>query len=62
VDAEGRIAPEVIAELAARGHGITAVADWTMQVGGMQAIAIDPESGAMTGAADPRRDGYVATP
>jgi gamma-glutamyltranspeptidase/glutathione hydrolase len=62
VDAEGRYAPEVIAALAARGHGISAVADWTMQVGGMQAIAIDAESGAMTGAADPRRDGYVATP
>ena len=62
VDAEGRIAPEVIAGLVARGHGIAAVADWTMQVGGMQAIAIDPATGAMTGAADPRRDGYVATP
>jgi gamma-glutamyltranspeptidase/glutathione hydrolase len=62
VDAEGRIQPHVIEALAARGHGITAVADWTMQVGGMQAIAIDPNTGAMTGAADPRRDGYVATP
>jgi gamma-glutamyltranspeptidase/glutathione hydrolase len=35
---------------------------WTMTVGGMQAIAVDAESGAMTGAADLRRDGYVATP
>jgi gamma-glutamyltranspeptidase/glutathione hydrolase len=33
-----------------------------MLVGGMQAVAIDPATGAMTGAADPRRDGYVATP
>jgi gamma-glutamyltranspeptidase/glutathione hydrolase len=32
-----------------------------MRVGGMQAIAIDPASGLLTGAADPRRDGYVAT-
>ena len=32
-----------------------------MKVGGMQAVAIAP-SGAFTGAADPRRDGYVATP
>jgi gamma-glutamyltranspeptidase/glutathione hydrolase len=36
--------------------------DWTMRVGGMQAIAIDRATGAMTGACDPRRDGYVATP
>ena len=33
-----------------------------MVVGGMQAIAIDPASGAMFGAADPRRDSYLATP
>jgi gamma-glutamyltranspeptidase/glutathione hydrolase len=26
----------------------------------MQGIAIDPDSGALTGGADPRRDGYVA--
>jgi gamma-glutamyltranspeptidase/glutathione hydrolase len=25
----------------------------------MQAIALDPATGVMTGAADPRRDGYV---
>jgi gamma-glutamyltranspeptidase/glutathione hydrolase len=31
-----------------------------MRVGGMQAVAIDP-TGLMTGACDPRRDGYVAT-
>jgi gamma-glutamyltranspeptidase/glutathione hydrolase len=32
-----------------------------MKVGGMQAIAVDPATGVFTGAADPRRDGYVAT-
>ncbi|HEY0418606.1 MAG TPA: gamma-glutamyltransferase, partial [Acetobacteraceae bacterium] len=62
VQAEGRIGAATLEALRARGHDITAAADWTMLVGGMQAIAIDPESGAMTGAADPRRDGYVATP
>lgn len=62
VQAEGRLAPAVMAGLAARGHDVSAAADWTMQVGGMQAIGIDPATGAMTGAADPRRDGYVATP
>ena len=32
---------------------------WTMKCGGMQAVSRDPASGVMTGAADPRRDGYV---
>ncbi len=62
VDQEERIAPEVMTALAARGHDMRPAGGWTMQVGGMQAIAIDPASGAMVGAADPRRDGYVATP
>jgi gamma-glutamyltranspeptidase/glutathione hydrolase len=35
------------------------VEDYTMKVGGMHGIAIDPATGAMTGAADPRRDGYA---
>jgi gamma-glutamyltranspeptidase/glutathione hydrolase len=30
-----------------------------MRVGGMQAVAIDPATGVMTGAADPRRDSYA---
>lgn len=59
VQAEGRFRPEVLAALAARGHGVEAAPDWTLAVGGMQGIAIDPESGAMTGGADPRREGYV---
>jgi gamma-glutamyltranspeptidase/glutathione hydrolase len=62
VHAEGRLSAEVMADLSARGHEVSAAANWTMEVGGMQGIAIDPETGAMTGAADPRRDGYVATP
>jgi gamma-glutamyltranspeptidase/glutathione hydrolase len=61
VQAESRIAPEVLEALRARGHAIDAAAAWTMAVGGMQGIAIDPVSGAMTGGADPRREGYVAT-
>lgn len=59
VDVEGRIRPEVVAALVRRGHGATSVADYTMQVGGMQAVAIDPATKALTGAADPRRDSYV---
>jgi len=33
-----------------------------MKVGRMQAVAIDPATGAFTGAADPRRDGIAAAP
>ena len=63
IQAENRIAPETIAELVARGHAIEAFdVGWTMKCGGMQAVSRDPETGVMTGAADPRRDGYVATP
>ncbi|MDE2198960.1 MAG: gamma-glutamyltransferase [Rhodospirillales bacterium] len=61
VQAEGRIAAATLDALRARGHAVEVAADWTMSTGGMQAIAIDAATGAMTGAADPRRDGYVAT-
>ena len=59
VQVEGRIAPAVVAELKQRGHDAQSFADWTMKVGGMQAVAVDPATGVMTGAADPRRDGYA---
>lgn len=63
VEIENRIAPETIAELVRRGHDARAFdVGWTMRCGGMQAVAADPETGVFTGAADPRRDGYVATP
>jgi gamma-glutamyltranspeptidase/glutathione hydrolase len=61
VDIETRLSSDVIEGLKARGHQIVCTEEWTMRVGGMQGIAIDRESGAMTGACDPRRDGYVAT-
>lgn len=59
VQAESRIAPEVLAELTRRGHAVESPVPWTMAVGGMQGIAIDPESGVLTGGGDPRREGYV---
>ena len=60
IQAENRIAPETIAELQRRGHEIEILdTGWTMLCGGMQAIGLDPDTGVMTGAADPRRDGYV---
>jgi gamma-glutamyltranspeptidase/glutathione hydrolase len=61
IQVEGRIPQERIEALRRRGHDIEAVAPWTMTVGGMHGISIDPASGAMTGGCDPRRDGFVAT-
>lgn len=56
---ETRLADTVLDKLGHRGHAVERVGDWTMKVGGMQGIAIDPVTGAKTGACDPRRDGYV---
>jgi len=61
VTAESRFVPRVLEALRVRGHAVETAADWTMLVGGMQAVAVDPVTRVMTGAADPRRDGYVAT-
>ena len=62
VEPETRIAAATLETLRRRGHDIMPGEAWTMRVGGMQGVAIDRETGALTGACDPRRDGYVATP
>jgi gamma-glutamyltranspeptidase / glutathione hydrolase len=60
-DFEPRISPDTIAALRAAGHAARKFdTDWTMRVGGIQAISRDPLSGALFGAADARRDGAVA--
>ena len=59
VQVEGRVDADVIAALRQRGHDAVGFMDWTMKVGGMQAVAVDPATGVMTGAADPRRDSYA---
>jgi gamma-glutamyltranspeptidase/glutathione hydrolase len=59
VDAEGRVSEGVREGLAARGHQINVIEDWSWIVGGGQGIRRDPESGALQGGADPRRDGYA---
>jgi gamma-glutamyltranspeptidase / glutathione hydrolase len=61
VEPEARIEPAVLEQLAGRGHAIARGEAWTMRVGGMQAVAIEPTTGLLTGGCDPRRDGYVAT-
>jgi gamma-glutamyltranspeptidase/glutathione hydrolase len=57
VDAEARIPAETLDGLRARGHDINVLDQWTWKVGGGHGVAIDPESGVLTGGADPRRDG-----
>ena len=59
VDGESRIPEEVRAGLAARGHQINVLDDWSWVVGGGQGIRRDAESGAWMAGADPRRDGYA---
>ena len=59
VDVEGRIPKSVRDGLAARGHQVNVIEDWSWIVGGGQGIRREPESGALQGGADPRRDGYA---
>jgi gamma-glutamyltranspeptidase/glutathione hydrolase len=59
VDVEARVPEPVRAELARRGHQVNVIDDWSWVVGGGQGITRDPESGALQGGADPRRDGYA---
>ncbi|MBI1777212.1 MAG: gamma-glutamyltransferase [Proteobacteria bacterium] len=59
IQVEGRIDGSTIYALRTRGHDIEPFDPWTYKVGGMQAIQVDPATGTFTGAADPRRDGYV---
>ena len=59
VDVEGRVPLAVREGLQARGHQVNAIDDWSWIVGGGQGIRRDPESGALQGGADPRRDGYA---
>jgi gamma-glutamyltranspeptidase/glutathione hydrolase len=56
---ESRVREPVRAELARRGHQIRLLDAWSPVVGGGQGIMIDPDSGALGGGADPRRDGYA---
>lgn len=56
---ESRFDQDVLAELDARGHDVGTYADYTSSVGGVNGIIVDPNTGAIMGGADPRRDGYV---
>lgn len=54
---ERRVPHHVCAALSGRGHEISLLPEFSWRTGGMQAISRDPHSGALTGAADCRRDG-----
>jgi gamma-glutamyltranspeptidase / glutathione hydrolase len=55
---ENRFPGEVRSGLRRRGHVLNIIGDWEA-TGSEMMIQIDPESGALFGAADPRRDGYA---
>ena len=54
---ERRVPHSVCVELSARGHDVVLLPDYSWRTGGMQAVSRDPDSGALAGAADSRRDG-----
>ncbi len=60
--AESRLDANAAAALQSRGHDIEQRDAWSIRVGGMHGIAIEPATGVMTGAADPRRDGVPVAP
>ena len=60
LDVESRIDDPVREGLDTRGHAVHVLEPFTRKVGGFHGIHRDPQTGALAGAADPRRDGHVA--
>ncbi len=60
--AESRIGEAAITSLQARGHDIDHSDAWSIRVGGMHGVAVEPATGVMTGGADSRRDGTAIAP
>ena len=58
VQVESRLPPATIEALRTMGHTIDVLPGWG-SIGHVQAIRIDPVTGAMTAGADPRRTGYA---
>ena len=56
---EQDVAPEAVAELRRRGHALSLLAAQSPLMGHPGVIRIDPVSGLMTGAHDPRSDGLA---
>ena len=55
---ESRFSPETLAGLRRRGHRLNVLGGWEA-AGSEMMIQVDPATGALHGAADPRRDGYA---
>ena len=55
---EDRIPTGVRAELARRGHDLQLVHGWTATFGGAHMIRVEPGTGTLTVASDPRREAY----
>lgn len=62
VVAESRIGEAAATTLQARGHDIEQPEAWSIRVGGMHGVSIEPATGVMTGGADSRRDGTAIAP
>jgi gamma-glutamyltranspeptidase/glutathione hydrolase len=56
---ESRVGDDVMSGLTDRGHKIEQWADWEALTGGMCAIKVDRERGALFAGADPRRESYA---
>ena len=56
---EDRVPDPVRDELRDRGHRLRVVHGWTSTFGGAQMIRVEPGSGTLTAAADPRREAYA---
>jgi gamma-glutamyltranspeptidase/glutathione hydrolase len=54
---EGRFAPEVSADLRTRGHDVRVLEPWSDTMGHAQAVFVEPGTGLLVGAGDPRADG-----
>ncbi|MBI4640209.1 MAG: gamma-glutamyltransferase, partial [Candidatus Tectomicrobia bacterium] len=59
LDIESRIPERVRAALQEKGHKVEERGLWSRGMSGLCAITYDPQTGVMTGGADPRREGYV---
>jgi gamma-glutamyltranspeptidase/glutathione hydrolase len=59
VNLEARISVETVRALRTKGHDVVLLPEFDMHVGGMQGVTRNPETGALFGGADPRRDGYA---
>ena len=57
---EGRISQSTADELIRLGHDVRVVRDWEpMSMGVPAAIVVDPDTGVLSGGADPRRDTFA---